>query len=116
VGYKVTWFEITGADGDALRSFYGDLFDWEFQLFPEMNYGTIAAEEGGIGGGIGQATGGPAMLTFYVETPDVAASLNRAASLGGTVVMAETHVMEGVTIGMFSDPQGHIVGLLKAVD
>ena len=30
--------------------------------------------------------------------------------------MAETHVTEGVTIGMFSDPQGHIVGLLKAVD
>ena len=48
MGHRVTWFEVTGADGDALRSFYGDLFSWDFQVFPEMNYGTIEAEEGAI--------------------------------------------------------------------
>jgi len=114
MGFKVTWFEITGADGEALRSFYGELFDWTFQLFPEMNYGTIEVEEGSLGGGVGQANDGPGLLTFYVETPDVTASLVKAASLGGNVLMPETNVMEGVTIGLFSDPEGHVVGLLKA--
>ena len=114
MGYKVTWFEVTGADGDALRSFYGDLFDWEFEVFPEMQYGTIEAEEGAIAGGVGSAAQGPGGVTFYVATPDVTASLDKAVGLGGSVLMPETTVMEGTTIGMFADPEGHVIGLLKA--
>ena len=116
MGHKVTWFEVTGADGDALRSFYGSLFDWKFQVFPEMSYGTIDAEEGGIGGGVGTSQQGPGKVTFYVETPDVSASLDKAVELGGAVLMPETNVMEGTTIGMFTDPEGHAVGLLKQTD
>ncbi len=113
MAHKVTWFEVTGQDGASLRKFYGELFDWQFQVFEEMDYGTIDAPEGGIGGGIGSASEGPGLLTFYVETPDVSASLDKAVSLGATVLMPETDVMEGVTIGMFRDPEGHAVGLLK---
>lgn len=110
---KVTWFEITGKDAAALRSFYGRLFDWQFRLFEEMDYGTIDAPEGGIGGGIGSAGESEAWITVYVETPDVTATLKTAESLGATVLMPETNVMEGVTIGLFRDPEGHVVGLLK---
>ena len=114
MGHRVTWFEVMGTNGDALRGFYGSLFDWEFELFPEMKYGTIAADGDGIGGGIGQAAEGPAYgPTFYVTTPDVTASLEKAVELGGTIVIPETHVMEGTTIGMFADPEGHMIGLLK---
>jgi predicted enzyme related to lactoylglutathione lyase len=114
MGHRVSWFEVTGADGEALRSFYGDLFEWKFQIFPEMSYGTIEAEEGGIAGGVGKAMEGPGRVTFYVDTPDVTASLDKAVSLGGSVLMPETNVMEGTTIGLFADPEGHVVGLLKA--
>ena len=34
-------------------------------------------------------------------------------SLGGKILMPETNVMEGVTIGHFADPEGHIIGLVK---
>jgi predicted enzyme related to lactoylglutathione lyase len=44
----------------------------------------------------------------------VTASLVKAASLGGNVLMPETNVMEGITVGMFADPEGHVVGLIKA--
>lgn len=48
-----------------------------------------------------------------MTTPDVTASLEKAVELGGTGLMPETHVMEGTTVGLFSDPEGHTVGLLK---
>ena len=52
-------------------------------------------------------------MTFYVETPDVAASLTQAQSLGGKVVIQRT-VMPDVTLGVFEDPEGHVVGLVEA--
>ena len=37
---QVSWFEVVGQDGEKLRSFYGDVFGWKFNLpAPEMNYG-----------------------------------------------------------------------------
>jgi len=37
-----------------------------------------------------------------------------AEAAGGAIVMPETQVMEGTVIGLFADPEGHVVGLLKA--
>jgi hypothetical protein len=53
-------------------------------------------------------------VTFYVEVPDVEASLAQAESLGGTRVMGPDQVMEGLVIGLFSDPEGHVVGLIQS--
>lgn len=47
--------------------------------------------------------------------PDVEASLAKAESLGGTRMMGPEEVMEQVEIGLFTDPEGHVVGLVKAV-
>ena len=45
--------------------------------------------------------------------PDVEAALAKAERLGGTRLMGPDQVMEGLEIGQFSDPEGHMVGLLK---
>lgn len=63
----------------------------------------------------GHAMEGGGMVTFYIETDDVAAELERAESLGGSTTMPATEVMEGVTIGRFADPEGNVVGVVKAV-
>ena len=114
---RVVHFEITGKDGEALQKFYNELFSWEIDTDNPMNYGLITAPEDGrgIGGGIGAtADGSEGMATFYVEVDDISASLEQASSLGGTTFMPETTVMEDVTIGLFADPEGHIVGLVKS--
>jgi len=51
------------------------------------------------------------MLTIYIATDDITGLLARAEGLGGTVVMPETKVSDEVTIGLFADPEGHVVGL-----
>jgi predicted enzyme related to lactoylglutathione lyase len=76
---------------------------------------NLNAEGIGIGGGVGQAPeGSPGHITFYIEVPDVEASLAKAESLGGARVMGPEQVMEGLEIGMFTDPEGHTIGLVKS--
>jgi len=114
MGNPVTWFEVTGRDGAALQRFYSSLFDWKLDANNPMHY-AIVDTGGAVGGGVGQTTDGSSgATTFYVETDDVAAHLKRAEAAGGTIVLEETQVMEGTVLGLFADPEGHVVGLLKA--
>lgn len=86
-----------------------------------MSYGTVEREGNvnadgvGIGGGVGAGPEGyPGHVTFYVEVPDVEAALAKAESLGGSRMMGPDKVTEQVEIGQFGDPEGHVIGVVKA--
>jgi predicted enzyme related to lactoylglutathione lyase len=120
MGQPVVHFEIIAKDAAKLWSYYGDLFDWKFDAENPMNYGIVAREGNtnadgiGIAGGIGSAPEGyGGHVTFYVEVPDVEAALAKAESLGGSRMMGPEKVMEQVEIGLFTDPEGHTVGVVK---
>jgi predicted enzyme related to lactoylglutathione lyase len=109
------WFEVLGTDGGKLRQFYGDLFGWTFDVLPQVNYGVVKTGDArGIMGGVGQTFPGTrSWVTFYTETPDVTASLARAEALGGKVIMPRTE-LPGVIVGVFEDPERHVLGLVEA--
>lgn len=111
---KVAWFEVVGKDADKLQKFYGQAFGWNMNVVPEMNYGMVDASESGIGGGVGQAQDGGGHLTVYVEVDDLQAALDKIQKLGGSTVMPPMAVPNGPEIAMFNDPEGNLVGLLKA--
>ncbi len=120
MGQPVVHFEIMGNDAEALKRYYGELFGWEIDSNNPMHYGIIDREQNlsadgiGIGGGIGQVPDGmPGSVTFYVEVPDVEASLTQAESLGGTRLMGPERIMPGLVIGLFLDPERHQVGVLS---
>jgi predicted enzyme related to lactoylglutathione lyase len=120
MGQPVVHFEIVGSDPEALQSYYSELFGWRFDADNPMNYGIVQREENlaadgvGIGGGVGAGPEGyPGHVTFYVGVPDVEAALRKAESLGGTRMMGPDKVTEDVEIGLFNDPEGHTVGVLK---
>ena len=110
---KVVHFEVCGGDGKQLQDFYSALFDWTVDASNPMQYGLVSDAEAGIGGGICKAQGKP-IVTFYVAVPDLAAALKRAESLGGKTVMSPMQVPNGPEIAQFSDPDGNVIGLLKA--
>ena len=122
MGEPVVHFEIIGKDGETLRRYYADLFGWEIDASNPMSYGIVQREgntnaEGvGIGGGVAAGPEGyGGHVTFYVEVPDVEAALAKAESLGGTRTMGPETIMDGVELGHFTDPEGHLVGVVKAV-
>lgn len=111
--HPVMWFEVLGKDSVTLSKFYGSLFGWAFDGEP-ARYATVKQNGRGIPGGVGSIYPNTrSWVTFYVETPDVTASLADAEKLGGKVVMPRTQVAD-VTIGVFEDPEGHAIGLLEA--
>ncbi len=120
MGQPVVHFEIIGTDPEKLRGYYSELFGWEFDADNPMNYGAVQrdgntnADGVGIGGGIGQGPAGyEGHVTFYIEVSDVEAALAKAESLGGSRMMGPEKPMEGVEIGLFNDPEGHTVGVVR---
>jgi predicted enzyme related to lactoylglutathione lyase len=121
MGQPVVHFEITGKDGKALQDYYSQLFDWNINADNEFGYGLVDREENlnpdgvGIGGGISSGPEGySGHVTVYIEVPDVEASLAKAEELGGTRMMGPDEVMAGLTIGLFTDPEGHVVGVMHS--
>jgi uncharacterized protein len=121
MGQPVVHFEVVGRDAAKLQSYYSELFGWQIDASNPMNYGIVQREgntnsEGvGIGGGVGPGPEGyDGHVTFYVEVPDVEAALAKAEELGGSRMMGPDEVMEGLVIGMFNDPEGHTIGVIRS--
>jgi predicted enzyme related to lactoylglutathione lyase len=123
VGQPVVHFEILGKDGQRLHDFYSSLFGWEIDASNPMGYGMVAREGNttddgtGIGGGISGAMQGnegyEGHVTVYVQVPDVEQALEKAEALGGKRMMGPAQPPGGPTIGLFTDPEGHLIGVLQ---
>jgi uncharacterized protein len=115
VAHPVIHFEIAGPDAVKLQQYYRDLFGWTIDASNPMNYGIVSGSDGGIGGGVGPTPDGQPHVTFYVATDDLQATLDKAASLGGRVIVPPADIPDGPSIAQFADPQGNVIGLVKGM-
>jgi uncharacterized protein len=124
MGQPVVHFEVIGKEPEKLRSFYGGLFDWEFDTSAQIseavseagNYGFVdryTTDDGtGIRGGVGGGTDYSRHVILYVFVPDVEAALAAAERLGGTRVLGPAKNPAGdLVIGHFNDPEGNLMGV-----
>jgi uncharacterized protein len=123
MGQPVVHFEIIGNDPAKLRSYYGDLFGWEFDtggpvaesVSQQGNYGftdpTAGSDAPGIPGGVGGGASYRPHVVFYVGVPDVGAALQKAESLGGKRIMGPEQARQGLVVGQFTDPEGNLIGV-----
>jgi uncharacterized protein len=111
---RMIHFEIVGKDAGALQKFYSGVFDWNLNTDNPGGYGMTSPEDTGVVVGIGASQdGGAGHVTGYVTVADVEATLNRAAELGGRVIMPKFSPGGGATLGLFADPEGHVIGLTQ---
>jgi len=114
MGAPVTHFEIISRNGEQMKQFYSKLFGWEINSNNPMNYGVVPAQGRGIGGGVGSpGPDGMMHVTFYAEVPDPQVTLEKAVSMGGSIVVPVTVIPGMVTYALFSDPDGNRVGIVK---
>ena len=121
MGQPVVHFEIIGSDAPKLRSYYGQLFGWEFQIggatteavSQPANYGFVdgATTGGGINGGVGGGEGYERRVLFYVSVPNVEAALEEAERLGGKRRMGPEGTPGTLVVGQFTDPEGNLIGV-----
>jgi uncharacterized protein len=116
MGAPVVHWEINSNDAERLQAFYSKLFDWKINSKNPMRYGLVnTGNKSGANGGIGPNDPnqpGPA-VTFYVAVRDLQQALSKAVGLGGTIVMPPTEIPNMVTMAMFRDPDGNVIGMVK---
>ena len=111
MGDKVVHVEVTGKNGPALQKFYSEVFGWHLETDNPGGYGML--RQGELTGGVGATTDGSAgNVTFYVHSENPNATLKKIEDRGGRVIMPLTEVAPGTTVALFTDPEGHIVGLM----
>ncbi len=112
----VVHFEILGSDGSKLREFYQQVFNWEIMVNNPYDYGLVSpAGEGSIGGGIGPAKEGqPPHATIYIQVDDLQAALDQVENRGGKTIVPVTEIPNAVTLAMFQDPAGNLIGLVQS--
>ena len=105
--------EVVGKDGPALQKFYSEVFGWKLSTDNPGGYGMLRQDGESVTGGFGASNdGGTGHVTFYVHTDDPQGTLASVERLGGRVIMPLTQVAPETTIALFTDPEGHVVGLM----
>jgi predicted enzyme related to lactoylglutathione lyase len=108
----VVHFEIGCKDLDKARKFYGPLFGWEFQDYG--NAAMVPHTAPGIGGHLNRLGHEPHnYVTVYAQVDDLKATLDKAVSLGGKVLVTPTEVPGMGHFAWLTDPEGTIIGLWK---
>jgi len=107
----VVYFEIVGKDQKLLEAFYKGVFDWE--ITPVLEGYSLVNTGSGIKGGIGGMEEARRHVTFYVAVTDINAALDRIESKGGQKAFGPHTIPDGALIAGFTDPEGHLVGLVQ---
>jgi uncharacterized protein len=109
---SIGWFEIGSPDPDRAQAFYSGLFGWSVAApvasagfdYRDVTTGPDHPVRGGILG-----TGGalPAYGVFVVTVTDVAAAVERATALGGTLTAGPVTTGDGLVAAYLADPDGN---------
>ena len=109
--HPVVHFEILGRNQKLLEEFYKGIFNWEITPLTE-DY-SMAKPGSGINGGIGAMGDAREHVTFYVAVADIAAALALIESKGGKKAYGPLRTPDGGFFGGFTDPEGHLIGLVQ---
>ena len=110
---SVGWFEIASADPDRAEAFYSSLFGWSVTpagAVAGLDYRRVGTGQGHpVGGGILGTDGKfPSYAIFAVVVADVAAAVEKATALGGSLVNGPITLDSGLVCAYLSDPDGSL--------
>jgi predicted enzyme related to lactoylglutathione lyase len=113
--HPIVHVEIPVRDQEEASRFYGELFGWKIESYPEMEYVMFRPSDG-PGGGLPKINGEmyrAGQVLVHVGTDDVDASLAKATDLGATVEVPTTEIPGVGWFAIFTDPSGNRVSLFK---
>jgi len=116
------WVDLQSSDPEAAKSFYGELFGWQFddQPMPQGPPYSMAIKDGEPVAAIAPmspdmvAQKVPPFWNTYIAVDDVDAATAAAKAAGGQVMMEPFDVMVAGRMSVVVDPSGAIVNLWQA--
>lgn len=115
MGQAIIHTEIYASNHEELGAWYGKVFGWKVQSFPDMNYTTGSASDApGSGVGFNDAKNGmqPGQIVPYIFSADIDA--DKAKLAANRAEVNEIVSIPGVGKMMhFKDPDGNLLALLQ---
>lgn len=102
----LVFFDIAGPDADALKRFYGTVFDWHPGADDQVRVSVQQPLRAAI-------RADPVEKRLYLGVADVAVTLEAVASNGGKIDAPRFEVPGTVVLGLFRDPAGNPMGLVE---
>ncbi len=114
---KFVWHDLLTDRPRQTRAFYGELFGWEFEALPGMNYELIRLHGEAIGGMVDQ-TRLPTRVDIsqwvaVLSVADVERSVAQLRQAGGTVFTAPVSLGSRGRIAVVADPEGAVFAMLQ---
>jgi hypothetical protein len=114
------WPELTTTDQAGAEKFYGELFGWTLArtpMGPDAHYTIFMKGDHSVGAAAQQGPeqkGIPSHWLSYASTTSVDQSIEKAKSLGATVIAGPFDVMEHGRMAVLADPTGAVFALWQA--
>ncbi|GAB3740298.1 VOC family protein [Microlunatus parietis] len=115
---SVAWFEIGSNQPDEVKTFFGELFGWQFKLntdLPGVDYhaAITPGAPGPVGGIFDHADRFDDYAIFYVLVEDIAATIEKAKVLGAAVAMEPVTDAAGISFARLRNNTGHHFGIFS---
>jgi uncharacterized protein len=118
---RVVHFEVPFDDADRAREFYQEVFGWQIQPMPEMDYNMVQtgpvsdqgmpSEPGYIGGGMMQRQAPYTSPVLTVAVDDIDAAIVAIEKHGGAAAGEKMAIGDMGFAAYFTDSEGNLLGL-----
>lgn len=119
MGNPFVHVELHSSNVQKSREFYKSLLDWEYEEFPMPDFTYYGIKVGeGTGGGMMAKQAPPEVPDHwlaYIQVDDIKATTDKAASLGGTVLVSCQPIPEMGTFSVIQDPTGAAIAFWENV-
>lgn len=113
-----TWIDLATPDVEAAKSFYKQIFGWDFfDTGEDFGHYQFALAQGRSAAGIGPMQPGspmPSAWTVYFATENAATDVERVKALGGQVYADVMAIGDSGKMAICADPTGAVFGLWEA--
>ena len=115
MGNPVIQWQIVAKEPDAVTRFYSALFGWKVETNNALGYRMVDTKsQRGINGGVWPSPPeGHNLVQLFVEVDDVDTFVEKATSLGATVIVPKSELPDGDALAIVLDPAGLSFGLYR---
>jgi predicted enzyme related to lactoylglutathione lyase len=122
---KIVHFEIPADDEGRARNFYREVFGWQLQEMPELQYTIVRTtpvdeqtqlptEPGAINGGLMKRSADTPSPVLTVDVESIDDSLKQIEAGDGTTVKPRTEIPGMGAFAYFKDTEGNVMGLWES--